>query len=241
MHHLIDQILEEVDYSKNPYFQSLANHLFDKEDFIETQIQFFFAVVFFSRPMSALAAKIPTAGLRLEVLRNVWEEHGEGVLTMTHENTFKIFLERLGQIKTENIQMRVLWPEIRLFNTCLIGTCVIDDYMVGTAMMGIIERMFSHISGILGSSMVSNGWFTSENLIHYGLHEKLDVKHSQDFFDVLASAWDKSPEHRYHIEQGLRLGATVFNGMFLGLYQNRQRRLMREDYLGPHSRAEGLL
>jgi hypothetical protein len=33
----------------------LADGSFDREDFVETQIQFFFAVVFFSRPMMALA------------------------------------------------------------------------------------------------------------------------------------------------------------------------------------------
>lgn len=30
-----------------------------REDFIETQIQFFFAVIFFSRPMAGLAGRMP--------------------------------------------------------------------------------------------------------------------------------------------------------------------------------------
>ena len=44
---------------------------------------------------------------------------------------------------------RSLWPEVRIFNTCLSGTCVLDDYMVGVAMMGIIELMFCEISTII--------------------------------------------------------------------------------------------
>ena len=36
----IDSILSELNYKNNPYFQSLADGTFDKDDFIETQIQF---------------------------------------------------------------------------------------------------------------------------------------------------------------------------------------------------------
>ena len=42
--------------------------------------------------------------------------------------------------------------------------------------------------------------------------------HSDDFFAVLAPCWEKGGEHRYYIEQGLWLGATVFNGLYEGLY-----------------------
>ena len=73
MNTLIKQILKETNPQMNPYFVSLRNGTFDKDDFVETQIQFYFAVVFFNRPMAAIAAKIPEAELRLEVIRNVWE------------------------------------------------------------------------------------------------------------------------------------------------------------------------
>jgi pyrroloquinoline-quinone synthase len=112
--------------------------------------------------------------------------------------------------------------------------------MVGTAMMGMIERMFCDISSILGKTIIERGWMTNENMIHYNLHETLDIKHSQDFFDVLAQSWERNEENRYHIEQGLRLGATIFNGLYTGLYEQRKRRLNRQ-YFGPHSRAEGVL
>ena len=69
---LITQILKETNPQMNSYFVSLKDGTFSKDDFVETQIQFHFAVVFFSRPMAAAAAKIPEAKLRLEVIRNVW-------------------------------------------------------------------------------------------------------------------------------------------------------------------------
>ena len=108
MQQRIDEILEECKFRENPYFKALQDGSFEKEDFIETQIQFFFAVVFFSRPMAILAAKIPTPHLRLEVVRNVWEEHGEGNLDKIHRNTFVEFLKRIGDISTEDIDKRLV-------------------------------------------------------------------------------------------------------------------------------------
>ena len=161
----------------------------------------------------------------MEVLRNVWEEHGEGDAKMTHGTTFLIFLERLAEIDAADVAKRAAWPEVRIFNTVLVGAAVLDDYLVSVGMMGIIERMFADISSWIGRAVVARGWVPHDRMIHYTLHEKIDVKHSDDFFDVLRPAWKESAENRYQIEQGLRLGASVFDGMYRGLYEHRTRRL----------------
>ena len=41
-----------------------------------------------------------------------------------------------------------MWPEVRAFNTVLVGACVMDEYLIGAGVMGIIERMFSDIAGV---------------------------------------------------------------------------------------------
>ena len=236
MNESIDSILKETNVRTNPYFESLRDGTFEFDDFVETQIQFYFAVVFFNRPMAALAAKIPTSELRLEVIRNVWEEHGEGNTSLMHEKTFLAFLDRLAGIKPEDIDKRAMWPEVRAFNTVLVGACVMDEYLVSAGVMGIIERMFADIASWLGEAVVRHGWIPAEKLIHYNLHEGLDIKHADDFFDVLRPAWEADVENRYYIEQGLRLGACVFNALYEGLYKARKRRIYRE-VRGPHTRA----
>jgi pyrroloquinoline-quinone synthase len=236
MQRLIDDILAETGYAQNPYFTALAGGDLSKDDFIETQIQFYHAVIFFSRPMAALAAKIPTHEQRLEVLRNVWEEHGQGDLGQVHGATFEELLFRLAGVSREDIERRALWPEVRMFNTTLVGACVLDEHLVGCAAMGMIERMFAEISGWIGRAVVARGWLPAERMTHYSLHESLDLRHAQDFFDVLRPAWDADPTHRYYIEQGLRLGATAFNGLYEGLYRHRARRHLRT-VTGPHTRG----
>ncbi|MBI3560348.1 MAG: iron-containing redox enzyme family protein [Gammaproteobacteria bacterium] len=238
MQQLIKEAMDETRFNENPYFTHLLNGQFEKDDFIETQIQFYYAVIFFSRPMAALAAKIPTPELRIEVLRNVWEEHGEGHLSHGHGNTFKAFLQRLASITVEQVNLRGLWPEIRIFNTTLAGVTVLDDFLVGVAVLGVIERMFSEISTWIGQGVVKRGWLTKANMIHYTVHQNLDIKHSEDFFNILKEPYAESDENRYRIEQGLRLGATLFNDMYFGLWRSRKRRWLLTTHISPSQTSD---
>jgi pyrroloquinoline-quinone synthase len=226
LNELIDEVLAETPFRDNAYFAALRGGTFDREDFIETQIQFYFAVAFFGRPMAAVAAKIPSAKLRVEILRNVWEEHGEGDEGITHGSTFLTLLNRLDGITQSDVEHRVLWPEVRLFNTMLTGACVIDDYLVGVSVMGMIERMFSEISGWIGTGIVESGWLRAEQMIHYNVHQALDVRHSEDFFAVLAQPFERDAGSRYLIAQGLRLGAFGFNRFYEDLFAARKRRML---------------
>ena len=236
MQRLIDDILEETNHPANPYLIGLADGSFSKDDFVETQIQFFYAVTFFNRPMAAVAAKIPSTRLRKAILRNVWEEHGEGEEDEEHESTFLSFLERLDGVSKEEVLHRQLWPELRMFNTTLTGACVVDEYLVSVGVLGMIERMFADISARIGNSVVDRGWITRERLIHYTLHAELDIQHADDFFAVLRPVWDKETSDRYYIEQGLRLGAHCFNELYRGMWNSRKRRWLRT-YLVPNVRS----
>jgi pyrroloquinoline-quinone synthase len=106
----------------------------------------------------------------------------------------------------------------------LSGVTVLDDFIIGVAVMGMIERMFSEISSWIGQGVLARGWLSEDQMIHYKLHANLDVKHAQDFFRVVADSYAKSDENRYLIEQGLRMGATLFDGLYAGLWKSRSRR-----------------
>jgi len=220
MNTLVQQICDAIQVETNPYFEALREGRFDREDFLRTQAQFFFAVRDFSRPMSVLAARIPTNRQRVEILRNVWEEHGEGSLSHSHRQTFIVLLARLG-MDLGVLEDTKMWPEVDQFNSALSGICVLADYRVGASMLGIIEHMFADISGWVGQGIIDNGWLDHRRMIHYRLHQALDQRHSRDFFDVV------EPDLKTHgeeIERGLRLGASCFDTLYRGLYHARARR-----------------
>jgi pyrroloquinoline quinone (PQQ) biosynthesis protein C len=167
-----------------PYLRALADGSLSREDFVETQIQFLFAVVFFSRPMAALAGRLPRPEMRLSLLDNVRDEHGEGNLSLSHERTFLALLARLG-VALPEIERRALWPEVRAFNTVLAGACLLDDTLTGLAALGIVEDLFSGISAALGRGIVARGFLQAGELVHYQAHEVLDVSHAEGFYAVL--------------------------------------------------------
>jgi pyrroloquinoline quinone (PQQ) biosynthesis protein C len=233
----IERLKQRFAPSQNDYLRALADGTFSRDDFVETQIQFLFAVVFFSRPMAVLAGRLPRPEMRLSLLRNVSDEHGSGDLRFCHEQTFLALLAKLG-VTLEDVERRALWPEVRAFNTTLAGLCNLDDTMTALAALGIIEDLFSEISATIGTAIIDRGWLDKDELVHYTTHEKLDVTHADGFYRELDAAYQLHPRHAYQITQGLELGAYIFLRMYEDLFRARARRSMRS-VRGPHSLADG--
>lgn len=237
MRNYLDALKKRVAPLENPYFQGLRDGTFRAEDFIETQIQFLFAVVYFSRPMMALAARLPHAEQRWVLFENVRDEHGAGDWEKSHEQTFLLFLKRLGVERSE-IDRRALWPEVRAFNTSLTGLCAQDDVPTALAALGMIEELFASLSAEIGRCVVERGWLRAEELVHYPTHQELDLDHAQGFFRLCEPMARTDPRVAYQVEQGLELGAYIFLRMYEDLFRSRQRRMFRE-ISGPHSSACG--
>jgi len=222
---------------ESPYLRALGDGSFEREDFVETQIQFLHAVVYFSRPMAVLAARLPRADQRLSLLENVRDEHGGGDLSGSHERTFLTLLERLG-VSLAEIDRRAQWPEVRAFNSTLLGVCAHDDVPTALAMLGIIEDLFSGISARIGRAIVERGWLRAEELTHYPTHEMLDLSHAEGFYRCVEPLVSTDLRAAYQVEQGLELGAYIFLRLYEDLFRARKRRVLRE-LSGPHSLADG--
>ncbi len=223
MYQAIEAVKQHFRFENHPYFLALQSGSMTKEDFTETQVQFLSAVVFFSRPMACLAARMPRPEQRLALLRNVLDEHGGGSLNFSHESTFLLLLERLG-VAREVLTLRPFGPEVRTFNLALWGVCSWDDLWIATACLGMIEDMFSRISAFLGEHLITSGWLHADELIHYTTHARLDVEHAADFYQLLEEPHRQSPEQARRIEDGFRLGAYLFLQLYQGLFDARHRR-----------------
>src|SRR6266481_4686215 len=179
-----EAILKQVGILQNPYFQTLVDGTMTLDYFRRTQEQFFFAVTFFPRPMAALVGRIPHPKLRLDILHNLVEEHGEFRENAFHHTTFQQFLRSVGS-DPEKLETAPLHPGLRAFNSVLTCACVLDELEVGVACMGIIEYAFAGISATIGQAVVERGWIRQGYLIHYALHAEIDERHAQEFFAVI--------------------------------------------------------
>src|SRR5712691_11219670 len=167
------EALERVGIKDNPYLAALKKGDMSRDCFRLTQEQFFFAVTFFPRPMAALVGRIDDPHLRLDILRNLVEEHGEFDAQAFHHNTFREFLRALGT-ETHKLDATGVWPELRAFNSVLTAACVLDELEVGIGCMGIIEYAFAGISATIGRAVVDRGWVSAQELVHYKLHAEID-------------------------------------------------------------------
>lgn len=210
------EILKRVDILHNPYLEGLGNGSMTLDCFRRTQEQFFFAVTFFPRPMAALVGRIPDPRQRLDILHNLVEEHGEFEEQCFHHTTFQQFLKTLGS-DPQRLPGLQMWPALRAFNSVLTASCTLDELEVGVACMGTIEFAFAGISAAIGKSVVDRGWIPAERLVHYKLHAEIDERHAEEFFAVIEPSWD-DPRRRYYIEQGLELGAYIFDRLYRDMH-----------------------
>jgi pyrroloquinoline-quinone synthase len=211
------QTLEKTGIRNNRYLKSLEDGSMSLEEFRKTQEQFFFAVTFFPRPMAALVGRIPNPKSRLDILHNLVEEHGEFNEEHFHHTTFQQFLRSIGSDPAK-LETAALSPPLRAFNSALTCACVLDELEVGVACMGIIEYAFAGISATIGKAVVHQGWVPQSNLVHYALHAEIDERHAEEFFAVIEPQWD-DPARRYFIEQGLELGAHLFDRLYRELHE----------------------
>jgi pyrroloquinoline-quinone synthase len=227
MNDLLIWVREQADrhaISQGECFRCLVSGEMSREQFEVIQRQFFFAVRYFSRPMAALMARMPSSALRKGLIHNLMEEHGgqeEGSATLdpawAHDRTFLHFLKTLGADEGMNLERE--GAAVRAFNTSLMGTCLMEPVETAFGCLGVIEHVFAGLSAIIGEVVVKRGWIAADDLVHYKLHAEIDERHAADFFQIVADAWDTGGGRRSAVEDGVHLGLHVFERLYADLWQ----------------------
>lgn len=209
-----DAVLRRVDFSQNPYLRALADGTMTLDVFRGTQAQFYSAVAYFPRPMAALLSRLPEPEARLNILRNLVEEHGEFRPEEFHPTTFRRFLRSIGC--TDDVTSLDPGPVIHAFNALLLGVCLSDEVEAGLCCLGIIELAFAGVSAAVGKAVIDRRWVEPGKLVHYRLHAEIDGRHAEEFFLATEPRWDE-PRVRKAAERGLELGAYAFDRLYRDL------------------------
>lgn len=210
-----EALLARSPVADNPYLRSLCDGTMDRDAFVRSQRQFYFAVRYFSRPMAALTARLADSASRRMLIHNLAEEHGLGEdgefePAMAHDRTFVKFLGTLG-MEAGEITMVIEESPVRAFNLALLGACTSEKPAFAFACLGMIEYMFADISAIIGAAVVRRGWIAAGDLVHYKLHAEIDKRHAAEFFHSVATR-DGS-----EIYAGVEFGHHVFDGLYRSL------------------------
>lgn len=232
-----DRLLRDRPILHNSYFTSLRSGAMSRDEFLQTQIQFFFAVRFFSRPMAALMARLPDSAGRLPLIHNLAEEHGAPcdeaprdpavatplfAPTRAHDQTFLAFLESMG-LPRRRLRDTDESATVRSFNLGLYGACAAEPTELAFATLGIIEYAFTDLSAEIGRIVVERGWVEPHDLVHYSLHAEIDRRHAAEFFDSVAPAWNTGGPSQNNVLNGLKLGLHLFDRLYVDLDHDARR------------------
>lgn len=224
-HHLLapqltamaDEVLKNITIGNNSFFTALQSGKMALNQFNATQKKFFYAIKYFSRPMAVLLSRFNDYKSRIKILDNILEEHGHFNITLAHTTTFKILLDRLGCDLTD-IDTQAVPVEVMTFNQVLMNVAQNENPLFGVACFGIIEYAFAVLSSQIGKSILKHGWLTKEKLIHYNVHAELDKVHAAEFFSI-AELYVDDFKVKNRVQQGMMLGAHIFNQLYEQLYQ----------------------
>lgn len=214
-----DAWVERSGILSNRYFSALRSDGMTRETFTASQMQFYFAVRYFSRPMAALMARMADSASRQGLIHNLSEEHGfcdEGDTAnfdpeLAHDRTFCAFLQTLGVKSVASLREGT---GVKAFNVGLMGACMMEPIETAFSCLGVIEYAFADISQLIGRKVVERGWIAHGELVHYKLHAEIDKRHAADFFTMVSRAWESGGEMKARVEDGLALGTHLFNRLY---------------------------
>ncbi|MGD9682494.1 MAG: iron-containing redox enzyme family protein [Candidatus Obscuribacterales bacterium] len=213
--------LEEERPTDGDFFTSLRDGSMTLEEFRLTQEQFYHAVNYYSQPIAALFSRLNDPALRMKLLLNLLDEHGNIDLERCHTMTFKAFLEGI-QACTDAPE----GPEAKAFNAALTGICTHEKEEFAMAALGMIELCFTEISQAIAEGVIERGWMKEEDLAHYSLHAHLDSEHATTLFE-LAMSMDNASDRA--ITDGLAFGQFLLLRLYEDLLCRSRKAAHMED------------
>ncbi len=166
------------------------------QEFLQSQVPFYFAVEAFPRMLLKLASIIPTSEQRLLLIDNIYEEHGRGHSNQFHTTTFKEHLYILGFNgefkKNPFIEDWISFIEKSNFTIDQLGSYLAGiEYLYALICIDIVKFMDKHnIESPHYQKHSEIDWDHGAELLHVVLNCNLDIndeyflKAQSDFIEL---------------------------------------------------------
>lgn len=174
MYSQYEQFINNYDLEKTNFFHFCQNST--REEFLKSQVGFYYAVKAFPQMLCKLASQIETSEIRLKVAENIWEEHGNGYTQQFHTKSFINYLTSLG-FKDDKLQHN-------FFVDAWIKQCLSLPFSASqyAAHLAGIEYIYAKISLLVCKTLENFDSVCEQN--HYEKHGELDFHHAQDLLEV---------------------------------------------------------
>lgn len=231
----------------NSHINNYLKHCLMLEAFYKSQLQFQYAVDYFSKPFMVLSSRITNVKVQHILLSNIIEEHGGFNLKYesSHSYTFQQFINTLktyadmmkndmNMMKNKansKIEIKKVIEEERkheqqafvlTFNSSLMGICTYEQPSLALSCLGMVEYAFANISSIIAKNLINSKYFKDDqHLHHYSLHANLDLHHANDLFYAASLLENSTVDNFYNnksIQQGIKLASHIFYQLYNEMY-----------------------
>jgi len=198
-----ERLFAVADVEHHALFSSLLAGRFGRAAERSVALETFQVVKAFPRFLSALLTQIDDWSLRMELVENLFEEHGRSKPGAVHVVTYRSFLRALGVEEAEIDAHEPALPSL-CHVRAVMDLCARQPIPEAIGALAVIEEVVARVSPIAArfGAMRSSGAPLGS---HFGAHEVLDVSHANELYDVAS-----------------RLGESavrgVLRGMQLGMY-----------------------
>lgn len=175
-----------------------------QQEFLRSQIPFFYAVEAFPRALALLASKIETSEERLLVIENLYEEHGQGNAKKFHTMTFKEFLYALGW---NGISVVNPWITDWINGELLMGNEPLSAVEYAAYLAGI-EYAYAPISQDIANHVKTLQLKSEQS--HYSIHSVLDWEHGAELLTVSETIANRNGIDQDVIKEAFVKGQQAF-------------------------------
>lgn len=197
--------------NNNEYFKRLNN--LSLENFISSQTDFIYAVDNWSKILGIMVSKVPSHKERAILIKNLYDEHGNGNLEQSHVETFKKLLHNLNKnisgpliIHVQNIEY------INIFNNQLLDATNYKNWIFCIGMLAMVEYTYITVSNIIHNYI--SKFIVSDDIHHYSLHEIIDETHSIELFQLVESSYTN---YKDDIFEGMNYGYQIMYELYKNL------------------------
>jgi pyrroloquinoline-quinone synthase len=194
---------------KHPLFERLTHGSFSRDAERRVALEIFHVVEAFPLFLSALITSIDDFRLRMELVDNLYEEHGRMNPERVHVVTYRGFLRALGVSEEVFAASRPELPSL-CYNRALLDLCGRQSMAEGLGALAVIEEIVARVSPLaaaVGRARSGGGPIGA----HFGSHEVLDVSHAEELYAVALRLPAASTPL---VQRGMRLGMYYHHRLY---------------------------
>ena len=188
---------------KHPFIKRIDDAWLNKEQLKYFVEQYYIYCTYFPRFLAAAAANIPDDKTRMPIVENLWEEHGEGKLSLSHRILFEKFALSLGLDKEHLSNVKPL-PTTQICCENLINLCHDGHFLESLGALGPGTEFFTNEEySIIQRGLKKYDFLTEDDIYFWTVHISLDEDHYSEMLEAI-EPWAEKLENRYLIKSGAK-------------------------------------